>query len=515
LIRYVLAFDIGTTSIKAGVVDLRDFRVVSKRSTPAEIYYPRVGWAEKDPDRLWEQITSLSRELFIDGTVKPEDISGIIYTAHMAGVLPIDRDGDVLRNMIIWLDERAAGLPKDLWSGVFRVEGYNIFKLIKFLRITGGAPSKTGKDPLSKILWIRENEPDIFRSVYKFLDVKGYLIYRSTGSIVTSPDEANLTWLADTRDGSAKWHPKLLNMYGLDSGMFPEIKDSIEIAGRLRDDAAEELGLSPGLPVIVGCGDLTSAAIGSGAVGEAEPHIYIGTSDWIAAHISSRKTDVRHYIGSLLSGIPGRYLLISEQEVAAGALEWFMRLTGFSPDDYDGVEEAVKSSPAGSRDLVFFPWFYGERSPIDDPYVRGVIFNLTFTHDKGDIFRAIMEGVAYNIRWAFQYFIKLAGPGDTVNIVGGGALFDTWCQIVSDVLGIRIRRIRDPGDAGLRGSATIASISLGIYDSFEDAVKKYGVDRVFQPNSVNREVYNRLFNIYSRFYGRNKGLFRDLNPIHP
>jgi len=141
---------------------------------------------------------------------KVEKVAGIIFSAHMAGVLPVDKDGNPLRPMMIWLDERAAGLPRDLWRGPLKVQGYNMFKLFRFLRITGGAPSKTGKDPLSKILWIRENEPDLYNKTRKILDVKGYLIYKATGKYLTSPDEANLTWLADTRRGFARWSPSRL-----------------------------------------------------------------------------------------------------------------------------------------------------------------------------------------------------------------------------------------------------------------------------------------------------------------
>ena len=508
---YILSFDIGTTSIKAGLVNPKDFNVYSKISVKSEIKYPKSGWAEQDPDTLWRQISNLSQRLLDSTGIRQDNVSGIVFTAHMAGVLPVDSDGYPLRDIIIWLDERAAGLPREVWSGFLRIQGYNIFRLLKFLRYTGGAPSKTGKDPLSKIVWIRENERDIYNKTSKFLDVKGFLIYRSTGAIVTSHDEAHLTWLADARHNKAYWSDALLKDYSLRKGLFPQIRDSIDIAGELNLEASKDLGLNPGIPVLVGAGDLSTAAIGSGAIDDKEPHIYVGTSDWIAAHLNRMKVDISHYIGSLLSGIPSKYLLIAEQEVAAGALEWGMKLFDFSEKEYESVEEAINNTPPGANNLLFFPWFYGERSPIDNPSVRGGLINFTFTHDKGDILRAIMEGVAFNIRWAYFYFQKIVGYKDQIKIVGGGALFDTWCQILADILKIKVIRMMDPENAGLRGAATIAAVGLGFYKGFGDAVSRYRIDKVFIPNDKVSKIYDGLFNEFRRFYKKNKEIYRKLN----
>lgn len=509
--NYILSFDVGTTSIKAGIIDTDDFHVISKVSDISVIKYPKSSWAEQDPDKLWSQIVGLSSELLKDGKIRSEDIFGMVFTGHMAGVLPVDKYGNPLRNIIIWLDERAAGLPKEVWQGLIHIQGYNIFKLWKFLRYTGGAPSKTGKDPISKIIWIRENEPDIYRKTSKFLDVKGFLIYKSTGALVTSHDEAHLTWLADAKRNKASWSATLLKDYKLSEKSFPQIKDSISIAGRVSEKASEELGVKNGTPVMVGAGDITTAAIGSGAIKDREPHIYIGTSDWIAAHISKMKTDIFHYIGSLLSAIPRRYLLIAEQEVAAGALEWAMKLLNFSEKDYKSVEITVDKASPGSNNLLFLPWFYGERAPIDDSSVRGGLVNLTFIHDKEDILHAIMEGVALNIRWAYTYFQNIVGYKEYVNIVGGGALFDIWCQIITDTLKIKVRRVMDPGDTGLRGGATIASVGLGIYKSFDEAVSRYKIDKIFTPNTETSKIYDKLFIEFKKFYKNNKKLYKKLN----
>ena len=505
--RYVMAFDVGTTMIKSALVKADTLEISASRSSRVEVLYPKEGWAEQEPDALWESVVEASRMTLADSGVEPASVIGLVFGAHMAGVLPVDEEGRPLRNVMIWLDERAAGLPEEVWRGFPKVAGYNLFKLLKFLRITGGAPSKTGKDPISKIIWLRENEPDIYRATSKFLDVKGYLINRATGAFVTSPDEANLTWLADTRDGRAKWSKSLLKDFGISPDLMPEIRLATDVAGKLRPEAADDLGLEPGTPVVVGAGDITVAAVGSGAVGEGELHVYIGTSDWVAGHVSERKTDVSHYIGSLLSAIPGRYLLIAEQEVASAALEWLMDIMGMK-GRYDEVEELVREAEPGG--LIFMPWFYGERAPIDDPYVRGGLLNISLDHDRGDLLRAVMEGVALNVRWAYQYVEKLVGRKEQVNLIGGGALFDVWCQILADVLQRELRRMAHPQEAGVRGAAAIAAVGLGVFESFEEAASRFAIEKVFKPSPERADIYDKLFELFVKAYKNTKKIYRAL-----
>ncbi len=490
----ILAFDIGTTSLKAAVVDEK-YRVVEFASKKSEILYPKKGWAEIDPERLWSDIAELASQL----NVNPE---AVIFSPHMAGVVPVDAEGNALRNAMIWLDERAAGLPREVFEGFPKIHGYNAFKLLKFLRITGGAPSKTGKDPISKIVWLRENEPDVFAKTTKILDVKGYLIARSCGEFVTSPDEANLTWLADTRGGKARWSGSLLRDFGIDAKLMPAIRSCASIAGMMSRRAASDLGMDPA-PVIVGAGDLTAAAVGSGAVEEGKVHVYIGTSDWVAAHVAERKVDVSHYIGSILSAIDGRYLLVAEQEVAAGALEWAMRMVGI--DDYSEIKRLIKCETS----VLFLPWMYGERAPIDDPHVRAAFLNLSLDSSEGEVLRAVMEGVALNIKWAYGYVERLVGRQEIVNVVGGGTLFDEWCQILADAIARPVRRMNDPQHAGLRGSAAIAYVALG-RETFESAAAKFEVDRIFKP--ANTERYDRLLKLFVDAYKKLRRLYRVLNP---
>lgn len=496
---FIAAVDVGTTSIKAGIVDTNDYTVKNFSSRKAGVLHPREGFAEKDPERLWNTVVDLLKDV-CDGF----DVDAVAFTAHMAGILPVDGDGQPLRDMIIWLDERGKGYPKDMWSGALKVQGYNLFRLLRFLRITGGAPSRTGKDVISKLMWMREHEDEVFERAKTFLDVKGYLIFRACGERVTSHDEAHLTWLADTRRGKAEWHRGLMGDYGLTPDRFPEVRNSTDIAGQMFPEVAREIGVKAGIPVVVGAGDMCTAAIGSGAVGDGEVHVYIGTSDWVGAHISERKADVKHYIGTLLSGIPGKYLLVAEQEVAGGAIEWLMRV--MNVDSHEDVERMAE----GETNLIFTPWFFGERAPVDDGFVRGSLLNLSLKTDRGEIFRALMEGIALNIGWAYGIVERMIGNQSEVKVTGGGARFDVLCQILADVLERPVVRTAHPEFAGLRGLGVIAAVSLED-DTFESAVKKFRFDRKFEPEWNRADYYRKKMEIFRKYYRKMRGLFREMN----
>ncbi len=505
----ILAFDIGTTKIKAALIRAYDLKTVAKVSEESKVIYPRRGWAEQDPQELWEQVARLSNRLPIDRY----EVKAVAFSAHLAGVVPIDNEGEPLRNIIIWIDERASGLPKEIWRGPIKFSGYNLFRLLEFIRITGGAPGYSGKDPISKIVWIRDFEPDIFKKTNYFLGVTGYLVYKASGNATISPDDASLTWLADTREGRATWHEGLLKRYRIPKDKLPPIRRSTEVAGELTPEAQRDLGLSKRVPVIVGAGDLTAAAAGSGAVGEKEMHIYIGTSNWIGAHVSKRILDISNYIGSIMSAIPGMYLLVAEQEVAAGALEWLMKNLGLN-GNYEIVDKEVKASPPGSNGIIFAPWMYGERAPIDDPNVRGLFLNLDLSHDRRDLLRAVMEGIAYNIRWVYEPMEKLTYTHNVIRVVGGGVLFDEWCKILASVLKRNIARVKDPQDSTLRGVSMAALVGLGYYKSFSEASKVISLDKMFIPQKEWIRVYDKMFNVYKKIYKKLKDLFKEINEGH-
>jgi len=511
--RFILAHDTGTTSNKAVLVRLNG-EIVGHASAEYPVYYPKRGWAEQKPSDWWNAVVKTTRTLLERANVKPSDIAAIVFTTQMSGTIPVDSNGEPLMSCMIWLDTRAKEQAEKMSHGIIKIAGYGLTTLIKFLRITGGIYGHVGKDPICKILWVKEEQPRIYAETYKFLDCKDYLIYKCTGNFVISRDYANIWWMMDTRKGKFNWSDTILKKYGIERAKLPEIMKATDIAGKLTKEAAAEMGLIEGTPIVVGAGDVASAAIGSGAVREGKIHAYIGTSDWLGCHLSERKKDLFHYIGCICSAHPEMYLCVAEQETAGACLDWLkntMFKEGEEEDVYELFSEMASKINPGAGGLIFTPWLFGERAPLDDPTVRGGFHNLSLEHTREHLVRAVFEGVALNMKWALFYMERLAGKAESINVIGGGAISNVWCQILADALNRKINRVSDPKEAGAKGAAIIAMIALGHVKSFEDAEELVKIDSVFEPNYQNAIVYERLFKEFKNIYKNNRRMYRRLN----
>jgi xylulokinase len=499
---HILAHDVGTSGSKGTLID-GSLNVTATDSAEYDVLFPQKGYAEQNPEDWWDAVVQTTHNLLEKTGIPPEDIAGVVFSAQMAGILPIDSEGTPLMNCMTWLDSRAAGQAKRIiGSGIVKVSGYSALPLLQFLRITGGAPGLAGKDAISKILWLKQEEPSIYKDAYKLLDVKDYLIYKCTHTYVTSRDCANISWLADTRPGKFCWSDPLLKKYGIDKEKLPQIKKSTATAGTITKQASGELGIPEGTPVVTGAGDMASAAVGSGALEEGETHVYIGTSSWVGAHLTSRAKDLAHYMGSICSANPDMYLCISEQETASGCLEW-IKTNVVRELDYDQLNEYVSTVEPGAGGIVFTPWLFGERSPLDDPHVRGGFYNLSLEHTRGHMARAVYEGVAVNIKWALQYFEKLVSKVrklDQIYIIGGGAKSDVWCQIFADAFSKPVLRVEHPLDAGARGAAGVALVGLHCVEGFSTIKQLIHVEKKFLPDRVHAQTYEQILAEFKTLY---------------
>lgn len=515
--KLVLSYDVGTTYLKAGLMDTK-FNILGTKLWNYPVYFPKKGYAEQDPFDWWNAVVKTTNQLIEERDVDVSRIAAVVFAGQTLSTVLIDKDGEPLMRSMIWMDSRAAPQAKKaMGGGLIRVSGYNLFSLIRFLRITGGGPGRAGKDVIPRILWVKENMPDAYEETHKFLDSNGFMIFKATGKELMSRFDAHLTWLMDTRPGKYVWSKTIVKKYGIDREKLPEIKLSTDVAGGLAEEAAHELNLPEGIPVAVGAGDIASVAVGSGAVKEKECFLYIGTSDFMGAHVTKRKVDVSHYMGSLCSAIPDMYLYTGEQETAGTCLDWVKNevfkktAEELGEKIYDVFDEVAGRIPAGSEGLMFTPWMSGEKTPVDDDTIRGGFHNLSLEHTREHAVRAVMEGVAFNIRWAFMCMEKRVGTAKWVNFVGGGAMRKTWGQIVADVLYREIRQVENPREAGVRGAAMIAAVALGIHKDFPAAAKQVRIARIFKPNPENVELYDRLFFEFRKFYKSNKKICRDLN----
>ncbi|MHA1260538.1 MAG: xylulokinase [Candidatus Freyarchaeota archaeon] len=511
-----LLYDAGTTSLKTCLMDSK-FNILGIEVESYPIYFPKKGYAEQDPLEWWNAVVRTTNKLVDEANVDVSKIAAVSFGGQALSTVLINSEGEPLMRSMIWMDARAAAQArKVVGGGLIRVSGFNLFALLRFLRITGGGPGLAGKDHIPRILWVKENMPDTYRDTYKFLDTNGFLTYRMTGEAVISEFDGNLTWMMDTRPGKHNWSKPILRRFGIDREKLPEIRPSTNVAGRMTRKAAEELSLREGIPVVVGAGDVAAVAVGSGAVNKGEHFIYIGTSDFMGTHVTERKVDISHYMGSICSAIPGMYLYTGEQETAGTCLDWvknefFRDAAERGVNVYQVMDEAAASIPPGSEGLMFTPWLSGEKTPMDDDTIRGGFHNLSLEHTREHAVRAVMEGVAFNIRWAFGCMENKVGGAKWVNFVGGGAMGKTWGQIIADILGREIRRIEDPREAGVRGAAMIATVALGVYKDFPSAARRVRVAEVFKPNRENAKLYDRLFAEFKKLYESHKKICKDVN----
>jgi xylulokinase len=480
------------------------------------------GGAEQDPEAWWKALVQVCQQLVARRVVAPEQIVALCCSTQGECTVPVDREGRPLMRAILWMDSRGAEHLKKITRGPITLAGYRPLRLWRWIRLTGGAPSPTGKDPAAHMLYIKHEHPNVYERTDKFLNALDYLNLRLTGRCAATCDSILTSWVTDNRDVSnVVYSEALLRSCGIAPGKFPEIVKCTDRLGMLRADVAAALGLGPGVAVVAGAIDNTAAAVGSGAVRDYEAHLYLGTSSWLAAHVPFKRTDLSASLASLPCAIPGRYLVTAQQATAGGNLTFVRDKILYHkdellqeeqvPDVYKVMDRIAEHTPAGSNGVIYTPWIYGERAPAEDATVRAAIYNLSLENSRADIIRAVLEGVAFNTRWLLHPFEKFLGRSfDAINVVGGGATSNVWCQIFADVLNRPMRQLKDPIQANVRGAAFIAAVGLGIL-SYSAVPEHIEYQREYQPNPAHRAVYDTYFREFVNIYRRNKGIYRRLN----
>lgn len=521
--RCILAVDLGTSGCKCAVVNLQG-EVISWEFTAVETQFPGDQGVEQRPEDWWAAFMTSAKAVLSKARQQSLSIAAVCASTQSEGTVAVDHDGSVLHPGILWLDMRGAGaIQRRAGAGLLKVAGYNARYLARWIRLTGGAPALSGKDQAAHILYLKEQHPGIYHRAHKFLNVPDYLNYRLTGRMAATGDSALTCWVTDNRRlDSISYDARLTQILGVDVEKLPEIVRSTDILGHLLPAVAEELELSGETPVVAGSIDVSAAAVGSGAVADGQAHLYIGTSSWFGAHIPEKRTSLTSQIASVPCALPNRYLTIAMQS-AAGANLSFLRDQVIlnqdellqqeeQPDVYRLLDEIAARVPAGARGVLYTPWLSGERTPVDNPDVRAGLLNVSMSHTREDIIRAVLEGVALNTRWMFSALRKFLSryPVDEVTIVGGGGASDIWCRIFADVLNIRVRQIESCLQANVVGSAFIAGVGIGAM-KFEDVVHRSRTRTLYEPNPEHRAVYDSAFDSFRDAYRRLAPFYRRLN----
>ena len=520
-LKYILTVDLGTSGPKSALVSTTG-EVVDYEFMENQVILLPNGGAEQSPKEWWQTIVHTAQKVLAKKLVPVDDIVAICCSTQWSGTVAVDKDGNPLMNAIIWLDSRGSRQVRRISGGLVKVEGYGILKLQRWLKLTGGIPSHSGKDPIAHILFIKDEYPDIYKQTYKFLEPKDYINFKLTGKMAASFDSIALHWLTDNRDLSrVDYDDRLLRMSTVTRDRFPDLKQAVDILGPIKKEVAAEIGLNEKVQVVMGTPDVPCAAIGSGAVKDFEGHLYIGTSSWLTCHVPFKKTDIFHSMASLPSAIPGKYFIANEQETAGACLTFLRDNILYHkdqllaeeqvPDVYKIFDQIVERVPAGSDKVIFTPWLYGERTPVEDHAVRSGIFNQSLKTTREHIIRAVFEGVAYNSKWLLGYVEKfIKRRMDPIHMIGGGATSNVWCQIHADVFNRTIKQVKDPILANSRGAGFLAAVALGYLD-FNDIPNRIQIANTYTPNPENRKIYNELFREFLNFYQSNKRIYKRLN----
>jgi xylulokinase len=514
----VLAVDLGTGGPKAAVVTTAG-AVLGAGFEPVGLIVTPGGGVEQRPAEWWAAVVASARRALAaaaDGGPAPA-IDAVAVTGQWAGTVALGSDGEPLCDALTWMDARGAAAARAVAAaGPVRIAGYGPLRLARWIRLTAGAPSLSGRDPFGHILYLKAERPDIYAATATFLEPVNWLNLKLTGRAASSADTATLHWLTDTRDlGSVRYDDRLLRLAGIDRAKLPELLPSACVVGTLQPGPAAELGIAPGARVVSATGDTMSAAVGSGAVADYAGHLYVGTSSWIQCHVPFKRTDVRRAIATLPAALPGRYLVSCEQQTAGASLErlreeWLAG-TPEAAEGYPALDALAASAPPGSGRVIFTPWLNGERTPVEDHLVRGGFHNLSLDTTRAQLVRAVLEGVALNTRWMLdgvERFVRRPLP--ELRFIGGGALSDLWCQIFADVLDRRILRVVDPVNANIRGAAFLAGVALGELHP-ADIPARAPVDAAFDPDPARRATYDELSHELRALYKRTRGIYARLN----
>lgn len=516
-----IAVDLGTSGCKTAAITLRGEVLAWESDEVKTLLYPH-GGAEQRPEDWWRALCHTTRRLLASGAVRAEDIAGICCSTQGEGTVPVDADGNALMNCILWMDSRGADSLKQHIRGRINFQGYDVARLARWLRLTGGAPSITGKDPAAHMLYIRDKHPEVYARTHKFLNVLDYLNLRLTGRFAATFDSIATSWVTNNRNPSnIRYDVKLVENSGIEADKFPEIVPCTHVLGELTPEAAEALGLPRQVKVVAGSIDNTAAAIGTGCVKDFDTHLYLGTSSWLTSHVPFKKTDVFAEMASVPCAMPGRYLFMAMQTTAGGNLAYLRDNILYHKDALLHEEQAedvfklmdrvAEETPAGANGVIYTPWIYGERSPVRDSSVRAGLFNLSLENTRSDIVRAFLEGVALNTRWLLGPYEKNIGrKAEPITAAGGGALSPVWCRIFADVLNRPVRQLADPIRANARGAAFICAAGLGMM-KLEDAAGLVEYRQDFEPNPATRELYDERFALFTGLYKQNRALFARLN----
>ncbi|MFO7881267.1 MAG: xylulokinase [Kosmotogaceae bacterium] len=471
-----LGIDIGTTGIKALVVS-EEGTVLDMFNQSLKMNSPKPAWAEQNPEEWFQGTLKLLKKIS-----SKHDIEALSFSGQMHSLVPLDKNDKLIRPAILWCDQRTTTQCREA-TEILGGEKKVIERI--------GNPILEGFT-LPKILWLKKNEPSNFDKMNSFLLPKDYVIFRLTGEKGIEWSDASGTAAYNVE--SREWDRELIGQLDLSETLFPKILPSDSVRGYLRESVLKELGWKK-IPVISGGADNASAALGIGVARSGDTMVSIGTSGTVLTVTDSKQPDNTgkiHYFNHVL---PEKSYFMGVMLSAAHSANWF-KDEFFERKTWKEIEKMISKSVPGARGLIFLPYLNGERTPHRNPNARGVLFGLSSVNDKGDVMRAVIEGITFGLKDSFE-LIKEKTKIGRVRIVGGGAKNPVWCKIVASIFDCPIE-VPEIDEGGAYGASMLAAIGVGM--DLEDVLSWIKADRVVEPDMKATKIYKKIYPEFNKLY---------------
>lgn len=504
--KYLLGVDLGTSGTKTVLFDEKGQSIAAK-TIEYPLYQPKNGWAEQDPLDWYHAAIDSIKYVLSESKIDPKDVAGLAIAGQMHGLVMLDKDGKVLRKSILWCDARTSKQCDEITELV----GKN--RLIEI----NANPALSGFTA-PKILWVRENEKEIYDQCATILLPKDYVRYMLTGVKAMEISDASGTNLLDIK--KREWSSEILEKLSIDAKLMPPLIESCAVAGTITKEAAELTGLCEGTIVAGGAGDNAAAALGTGVCRDGQAFVTLGTSGVVFAHSSKVSIDPLGRVHTFCAAVPGTWTAMSCTLAAGLSLRWARdelytaeheQAQKNGTDAYDLMTKEAASVPSGSDGLIYLPYLMGERSPVLDAEARGVFFGLSARHKKAHLTRAVLEGITLSQRHNLEVLHQMDIVPETLTACGGGGRSPFWRQMLADVLKCKVTTIASKEGPAL-GAAILAAVAAKLYPSVEaaaDALVSAGADKA-SPNAAEEARYDEIYALYQSLYTTMRPAFHKL-----
>lgn len=493
--KYVIGIDLGTSAVKLLLVNQRG-EVTHEVSKAYPLIQEKVGFSEQDP-RAWvdQTIAGLS-DLIQDFDGDPEDIQGISFSGQMHGLVLLDEHHQVLRNAILWNDTRTTEECEEIYT---RVGRERLLSITKNQALEGFT--------LPKLLWVKNNEPEIFNQAKTFVLPKDYVRYQLTGEIHMDYSDAAGTLLLDVT--RKEWSKEMCDVLGIDIPMCPPLAESHDVVGTITTEIAKKTGLSENTLVMAGGADNACGAIGSGILEEGKTLASIGTSGVILTYEESGEKDFQGKVHYFNHGAEDSFYTMGVTLAAGHSLTWF-KDTFAKDENFNDLLADIDEIPVGSNGLLFTPYIVGERTPHVDAAIRGSFIGIDSSHQRKHFARAVLEGITFSLNESLEIFRENGKQVDTIISIGGGAKNETWLQMQADIFNAKVVKLKSEQGPGM-GAAMLAAYGCGWFTTLQDCADEFlQTEKRYQPIEENVDKYNQLFKLYKQIYSATDALSQEL-----